>query len=201
MCSERLDTNNKSSFPKVRKIFVFAAFPFYLVKVLVKDIKFSLNLLYYLYTFYKYIFRISSFLNNETAISHRDLHQENIIVNRNKVYIIDPEICILGHKETDLAIVSKFYYKDIGFKSIEKLLRKYLKDDSHRNNFIVLSLFYSILLMSNESKNSKLYEQTKHYLKDFKKHLIPLLENSFQNNDNNFFRFFKLQTSISLVGK
>ncbi|MBI2029373.1 phosphotransferase [Candidatus Gottesmanbacteria bacterium] len=176
-CSKKLRKKDIVIFPDSNKIFTFFVLPFYLFKVIIRDSKLVPLLLNYLYIFYKYFFSWQVIKNNNTVVSHRDLHQKNILVSKNKIYIIDPEVCVIAPKETDLSIISKFYFNDIGTQKIIKFLSKHLKTKSQISNFIILSIFYSIYLMANESKKSVLYKQTRNYLFLFISEIKPEVKN------------------------
>ena len=162
--SASIKTSYLKNFPKVRPIQNILVFPFFWLIVVIKDIKNVGYYLKFLWAFYKLY--LNKGITSSLVINHRDLHSDNVIISKNKTYILDTEVMVLAEKETDLALVAKAFYKQLGNK-INQLLKIKFAQGYSVDKFIALSIFYSLQIMAISSHNSQEYKEATEYMFNF----------------------------------
>lgn len=180
-----LDSLNKivNSFNKIRDIeglqkksrfHVLITFPIYLFFLLIRDIK---NIKLYIRLgaiFFKHSLSVP--LQTDYYFAHRDLHVENIISWKNKLYILDPEVAVMAEKHTDLAILTKSLTK-ISKEDVVKLIEKNLNSDTEISAFISLLIYYTIQIMSIRQKAEVDYIEAKTFIDKRIFYFIDRLQN------------------------
>ncbi len=195
--SDLIDEDMLNKLPKRSCIQLLILFPIYLLKVIFADFK---NIRIYLslfFIFYKNYLRISNF-NMKYILAHKDLHSENILINKNKVIIIDPEICVLADPNTDIAHIARYFSKELTDAEINNLLQVLLKSDNDKKNFLSLSIYYSLQMMAIRSKTDPDYEEARSYLIN---HFYKIKENLIKNEKLSPAEmvYFKLLQLISVI--
>lgn len=175
--SGKLDNATLPKLPKRRHLFIALSSPYYFIKSIAKD---SGNIKLYLY--FAYLFFIKYVLPRKVhdyILAHRDLHDRNIIVTSEGMsVIIDPEICVLSEKETDLAIVARVYSGSIPNTMLTAFINEFLKNDQEKNTFLGLTIFYAMQTLALTDKKSPDYIEAKNYLKFFFKEIKSSLKST-----------------------
>lgn len=162
--SEKIDRRNLKNLPKRTPSHIILTFPIYFTIALLKNFKsfkdfFKLVIIFYV----NYL--NSGFGNPEYVITHRDLHPQNIIVSDKNIFIIDPEMCALLEKGTEIAITLRLYIRELGFKIVDEILKEVLKTTRQRKKFIGLTIFYTIQTLAIENPNNPEYLDAHMYMK------------------------------------
>ncbi len=166
---EEISAKVKGSFwlPKRTILFQILTLPVYLALAISKEPK-MYKILLSLFSRY-YFERLRNCNNKIFVIAHRDLHENNILVyekdGKELIAMIDPEIAAFCEQQTDLAIIARYYIKNIGFKNLYKLLSSRLKTKEDVGSFVCNSIFYSLQCMAVESRSDKFYKDSKAYCK------------------------------------
>ncbi len=113
--------------------------------------------------FYKLIFS-SLFIKKEYVVSHRDLHEKNILIDKKNISILDSEIMVLAEKNTDLAYIARFWYGKIGIEGIKVLIKERKLTNRDKEAFIRLSIYYTIQLLAMVSLRHEQYARSERYL-------------------------------------
>lgn len=179
LLSKKLTNSELLDIPSRGKIYTIAFFPVYCFKLIISDPIFILSNLDLISLFYLcYLSTPGTIL---LTISHRDLSPNNILVNNNRIFLIDFETTLLSEPETDIAIATMYFSKKMKLK-IMTFLQQFVKTNYQRDDYIRLSIFYIFQLLSNESKKSNYYEDTVKHGLFLKEKIIPEL-NSWQLPD------------------
>ncbi|HRN47519.1 MAG TPA: hypothetical protein PLS00_03630 [Niabella sp.] len=152
-----------SKIPKRTKTFMTITFFVYLLFALKQNLKLTGLLLSVAVQFYKYSV-ISRFQKTSFVLTHKALHEENVIVSGHSATIIDPQTGILAEEFSEIAIIPKFYLKDTGIIEIKKFLLKFLHSEDEVKNFFRLSIYYTIQTLALTGKDYPKYEEAKKYL-------------------------------------
>lgn len=127
-----------------------------------------------LWLYYTYAAR-ALFTKTQYVLAHKDLHQDNILLTRERITIIDPQVSVLSERFTDLAIVARLYLPELGTVKLKKLIRSFVKTDHERGAFIRLSIYFSFQLMAIKGVDHKFYEGAISHLSTLDKKLRATL--------------------------
>jgi hypothetical protein len=149
--------------------------PIYTIIALIKNPREIFNILY-LYFKYMTYQTVPGLIHPEYKLCYRDLHSGNIIIHQNNITLIDSEICVMGEAETDLAIISIYYIREIGPKLLLTFFSESLKTNSERINFLRASIYYTIQLLAIQKKFVTFYVEARENLSVIKNIYIPNLQ-------------------------
>ncbi len=162
--SSYLTSGEINELPSRGIFYLLFLYPYYFLKVIIKDRR-NISLLFRLsLLFYKKILN-RTFIMSQMVLTHRDLNQNNIIISGKQTYIIDLESMLLCHEETDIAITARYFLEETNITRVLKLLSANLDNRRKINNFIGLTIFYTVLIMAMEPRSSKYYMNGYEYLK------------------------------------
>lgn len=162
------------TFSQRTPLMIFTAFPLYILQAAIKNPN-KIRLIFRLSAaFYKSFLYPNSF-KPVMVLSHRDLHQDNILISNNTISIIDNEIMLLAERETDLAFVARYYLDTLGLSGTLDLLDSQLYTQQEIDRFIRLAIFYSIQLLTTVSSNHPFYNLTLIFLDTFIDNIYPVL--------------------------
>lgn len=133
----------------------------YLLKASAKNIRFVFSYIKLAYWFY----RLNGAASHDVVFAHRDLHSQNIIMIDDIPAIIDFEVAALAEPETDLAIVIRHYAKTLGLDLTLRLIYESTKNRLEIKNFLRLTIFYTIQVLSLEPKHLPFYQNGQEYVK------------------------------------
>ncbi len=161
--TSQINVNEIKKLPKRSSLEISVTLPLYFIKALAK---FPNNFANLISIFKEYYFNltISTIFRPTYVLSHRDLHSNNIILNKMSTYIIDPEICTLAEELTDLSIVSRIYMRELGAKKINELLSYYLISSNDWRIFCRLTIFYTVQILATQKKQSLEYKEGLDYI-------------------------------------
>lgn len=152
-------------------------FPLYVIRALLKDPQLLAVSMQLSYIFYTNAFR-QLIKKPSYVLAHRDLHSENIVIQKHKISIIDPEITLLAEEQTDLAIVARYYIDEIGTYGVLSLLDEFVKEDSQKEQFLRLTIFYAFQMLAFVPKKHYQYPMAQRYIQQLKENIIPYLTGS-----------------------
>jgi len=126
-------------------------------------------------------------LPNDTFV-HRDFHVSNLMINKNKIFIIDSQDAVYGNIAYDLAsliddvrLKTSKKFKEMIYKRYFYLNKKKINKMKFKNDFEILSVLRNLKIIGIFTRLAK-RDKKKKYLK-----LIPyawqLIENRINNND------------------
>jgi tRNA A-37 threonylcarbamoyl transferase component Bud32 len=135
------------------------------------------NCIVYLQTLcYYYWFALQAIgQRTEYNLSHKDLHQDNVIIDGKKIIIIDPQVAVLAEKYTDLAIIARLYLSDMDESDLIEFLHNYLRTTKDKSAFLRLSIYFAFQLMGIKGEDHKLYPGSMKYLQFVQKRLVTQL--------------------------
>jgi len=165
---------NHNLFSKRKPIHILLSFPFYLIYAAKKDRSNIFTYLKLAYLFYK-SYLLTNIFSPKYILAHRDLHPGNILCDRNTIFVIDPDMCVLAEEGTDIAIISQFFTKDFGIDNTIKLLYELLGTYEQKKKFLALTIFYTIQTLALEEKNNSFYKMSEDYLNSLLKDIIPAM--------------------------
>ncbi len=170
--SRSINRKTLRALPKRSSMYIALSFPIYMAIVLLQDLK---NTKYYIRLSYDFIINCFSLgiWKTNYIIAHKDLHSENIIISGNDAVIIDPEVSVITCAETDIAHIARYYAGEISKHDLVNLLSNVLANKEQKNNFIALTIYYSIQMMAIRRKNDPDYIEAKNYLF---KYFYPIVE-------------------------
>lgn len=147
------------------------SFPFYWLRAFLKTPK-RVKLMTILWaTFYRHW---SATIGREVIVTHRDLHSKNILVNGQKVFILDLESMVLCTRETDLALVVRFNHEHWGDIPVHRLLVADLDTEVARQSFAALSIYYAVQMMVTDRTTGPYYKESLDYLTRYEERLASL---------------------------
>lgn len=109
------------------------------------------------------------------VIAHRDLHSENILISGNYINIVDNEIAILAKKETDLAIISRYYISEIPQDILTGFILNHLSTRIDKHNFLQLTIFYTFQKLALLPVSHKFYLDAQKYTGFLINNFLPFL--------------------------
>ncbi len=170
------DSNLRDEIPSRSKIVILLTLPFYFLTSIFKEpINFKINA-FLLVTFLKYL---PSFLKrSDLVLTHKDLDPENILISKNKLVILDTEICILAEEETEIAMVARYYSNYLDENELMSLISQFIKNDIQKGKFIALTIYYSIQMLAIEKRNTHFYNVANNYNKLLVNTLLQNIEKS-----------------------
>lgn len=172
--SRALTDEEISVLPKRSNTMLLLSFPLYFTVAMFRSESLRKTLVALAYSFYAHSFVL--FLTrrkSEYVLTHRDLHSRNMLVSRKCLYVIDPEVSVLAQKETDLAIIARYFAPELGIPMVKKLLRNSLTTASEKHNFIRLAVFYTIQILATAQLNDRFYPQVVRFAPQLRKSIIP----------------------------
>lgn len=148
--------------PRLSHRAMIFSFPLYLIISILRWPEGRTQLIKLLWYFYRdSIFFPTKYITY--VLSHRDLHTDNIILSGRKAVILDTEVSKITEKGTDLAIAARLFFGELGESEIRKILHTYLKTDYDYKQFIYLTIFYTIQVLTFEHKKNKQFDDAKTY--------------------------------------
>ena len=112
-------------------------------------------------------------LPNNTFV-HRDFHVSNLMLKKNRIYLIDNQDSVIGNKAYDLAslvddvrLKTSNKLKDTIYNYYIKLNKKYLDEKNFKNDFDILSVLRNLKVLGTFARLS-IRDNKKNYMK-----LIP----------------------------
>ena len=127
-------------------------------------------------------------LPNNTFV-HRDFHVSNLMLKKNRIYLIDNQDSVIGNKAYDLAslvddvrLKTSNKLKESIYNYYMKLNKKYLNEKNFKNDFNILSVLRNLKVIGTFARLS-IRDNKKNYMK-----LIPytwkLIELRIYKNEN-----------------
>lgn len=162
--SNNLEKKYLSRLPKRGYLYIILSFPYYLVVALLKNFH-DRSVIFALVNIFVSNLNISRSWSNRLHLAHRDLHSQNLIINKKEIYIIDPEICVLAEKLTDLAIIARVYFNEVGQHYTEELLKINLENKTQFSDFMRLTVFYTLQILANYDRYSPDYRRAAEFAK------------------------------------
>ena len=114
-------------------------------------------------------------LPNNTFV-HRDFHVSNLMLKKNRIYLIDNQDSVIGNKAYDLAslvddvrLKTSNKLKDSVYNYYIKLNKKYLNEKNFKNDFNILSVLRNLKVIGTFARLS-IRDNKKNYMK-----LIPYI--------------------------
>ena len=129
---------------------------------------------------------------------HRDFHISNIMIKKNKIYLIDSQDAVFGNEAYDLASLIDDVRIKIKLKNREKIYEKFISKqkkinpDKLRNDFEILSVLRNLKIIGIFTRLSKRDKKHK-YLK-----LIPYAWKMIDERRKNNIRFEELNNFLSI---
>lgn len=130
-------------------------------------------------------------------LAHRDLNEDNIYISNGRAYIIDNELCLLAEEQTDLSIITRIYFTQLGLSNIYSMLSTILKSPAQKHSFVRLSLYYAIQSLASESISSNEYKTSLKYLHTLASHIYDFLFTT-KSTANQLAKLMYLKTRLSL---
>lgn len=152
--------------PARHPLILLCIFPYFFFMAIVHSRK-SLRLLVpYLFRFFQ-AFRCA--LQSPYTIAHRDIHLDNILLSGKTVTILDPETCVAASRETDIALIARFYYRSWGMEKTIRFLSQRITTKQQLEAFFFFSVYYSTQTLSVPALKPIYYRQTVAFLTDLQK--------------------------------
>ena len=129
---------------------------------------------------------------------HRDFHISNIMIKKNKIYLIDSQDAVFGNEAYDLASLIDDVRIKIKLKNREKIYEKFISNQKKinpeklRNDFEILSILRNLKIIGIFTRLSKRDKKHK-YLK-----LIPYAWKMIDERRKNNTRFEELNNFLSI---
>ena len=129
---------------------------------------------------------------------HRDFHISNIMIKKNKIYLIDSQDAVFGNEAYDLASLIDDVRIKIKLKNREKIYEKFISKQKKinpeklRNDFEILSILRNLKIIGIFTRLSKRDKKHK-YLK-----LIPYAWKMIDERRKHNTRFEELNTFLSI---
>ena len=129
---------------------------------------------------------------------HRDFHISNIMIKKNKIYLIDSQDAVFGNEAYDLASLIDDVRIKIKLKNREKIYEKYISKQKKinpeklRNDFEILSVLRNLKIIGIFTRLSKRDKKHK-YLK-----LIPYAWKMIDERRKNNTKFEELNNFLSI---
>jgi thiamine kinase-like enzyme len=136
--SENIDAKTRSKLPKRNISIVFVLFWLYLLTLAIRKVTIP-DVFVLVKLFIKNIF-LTAFSKRSLVLSHKDLHDSNIILGKN-ITVIDPEVSVLADPMTDMAHIARYYAKSMSAQEIELLMQKGRDGRAPRTLWTFLFLF------------------------------------------------------------
>lgn len=149
--------------PKKSNLFIFGVFHYYFLAFVFRNPSQILRALKFGAVFYKSILISGQIFRTKYAISHRDLHSNNILVAGKKTYLIDLDNCALYPINNDLAMMPGYFFKELDKEDILGFITGRLNTNFMRKQFLYLLVFYFLLKQKTESKSSRFYVESGEY--------------------------------------
>ncbi len=135
-------------------------------------------------------------LPNNTLV-HRDFHVSNLMINKNKIFIIDSQDAVFGNVTYDLAsliddvrLKTSKNFKKIIYNNYLNLNKKKIDKEKFKNDFEIFSVLRNLKIIGIFTRLAK-RDNKKNYLK-----LIPYAWNLIEDRINNNDIFFDLKKEI-----
>lgn len=156
---------NKYNIMSKTAVYFLISFPYLYAKVIIKSPK---NLLYYIKiagAFYASYVAGNPF-SQKLFLSHCELYQDSILFDKktNMIKLIDWETAVMSDKFYDLALISRFYFKEINKEKLKNLITNFIKNSKDYKRFVGLGIYGSFEFLANKSYSIKNYEDIKRYL-------------------------------------
>ena len=129
---------------------------------------------------------------------HRDFHISNIMIKKNKIYLIDSQDAVFGNEAYDLASLIDDVRIKIKLKNREKIYEKFISNQKKinlkklRNDFEILSILRNLKIIGIFTRLSKRDKKHK-YLK-----LIPYAWKMIDERRKHNTRFEELNNFLSI---
>lgn len=123
-------------------------------------------------TFYRYW---SSTIGRELVVTHRDLHSKNILVDGQKVTILDLEIMVMCTRETELALIACLKHRHWGDGLVRQMLTAHLDTETAKQSFAALSIYYAVQMIVMDRANGPYYGESLSYLIQYGGRLASLI--------------------------
>ena len=129
---------------------------------------------------------------------HRDFHISNIMIKKNKIYLIDSQDAVFGNEAYDLASLIDDVRVKVKLKNREKIYEKFISKQKKinpeklRNDFEILSILRNLKIIGIFTRLSKRDKKHK-YLK-----LIPYAWKMIDERRKNNTRFEELNNFLSI---
>ena len=165
----------------------------YMPKIIKKKISVSKKL--YIKIIKKLILRLKS---KKKVFVHRDFHISNIMIKKNKIYLIDSQDAVFGNEAYDLASLIDDVRVKVKLKNREKIYEKFISKQKKinpeklRNDFEILSILRNLKIIGIFTRLSKRDKKHK-YLK-----LIPYAWKMIDERRKNNNRFEELNSFLSI---
>ncbi len=193
--TENIDTKTRSKLPKRNFSIILPLFWFYLLKLFVRNA--SIPQATTLIRLFLENILLSLFSKRDLVLSHKDLHDANIILGK-KIFVIDPEVSVLADPMTDMAHIARYYAKSMTADEIETLLEKLDVTKIGRMRFLALTIFYSIQMMAIREENDPDYVEAYEYLKNYLPSIVKETRISFTFGELIYYKVLGLLSMVPL---
>ena len=160
--TKMLETGAQMFLPQKGMASIVLCFPCHTIKLFLRGlIPFSfvrLLLAYFYHTLW------NAWGSAQYTFSHRDIHSENVIVNGDKLYLIDPAVAVWSFQETDAAIAARNYFGKLGEPGLRSLLRKLQAEHINETWFWLLSVYNTVHYLSYTNPTARYYQSALMYL-------------------------------------
>lgn len=133
-----LNKQERRQFSSISSVQILVAFPYYLLRAVVKRISKNVDWVSVSHTFFSYG---RSFFGRSHVLTHHDLNPNNILVSQKAIAVIDLEKLGLSIPEMDLVRAMPYYYKTWEKKTVLDWLEDKLPKRSDRRSFSALTAY------------------------------------------------------------
>lgn len=147
------------------------SFPFYWLRAFLKTTGHTKLMVSLWTTFYRHW---SGTIERTGVVTHRDLYTRNILVNGQKVFILDLESMVLCTGETELALVARFNHRHWGDNLVHRMLVAELDSEAAKRSFAALSIYYAVQIMVTDRTTGPYYKESLDYLTQYEERLASL---------------------------
>lgn len=147
------------------------SFPLYWLRVFWKTPKHARFMVSLFVAFYRHWLGT---LGRVVVVTHGDLYAKNILVNDQRVFILDLESMVLCPRETELALVTRFNHQHWGDVLVRQMLTTDLDTEVAKQSYAALSIYYAVQIMVTDRTTGPYYEEALNYLTQYKERLVSL---------------------------
>lgn len=138
--------------------------PFHLVKAARKQYREWKVLIWAAQSFLKH-FASVAFRPTEYVLTHFDLTPENILIDGNKITILDVEMMSYAHPMTEIALCARYHLINFGNGGMLRFLERHLSSSTEQRQFLALAAYYSLQMLSIDRQEGRYALETLRYLR------------------------------------
>lgn len=147
------------------------SFPYYWLRAFLKIPKCARLMIALWTTFYRHW---SGTIERTGVVTHRDLHSKNILVDDQKMLILDLENMVLCTRETELALVVCLKHRHWGDSLVHRMLVAELDSEAAKRSFAALSIYYAVQMIVMDRTTGHYYKESLDYLAQYEERLASL---------------------------